>query len=113
VLASLAALGGLGASILVFGRGLKLPGIVVLEKADAFSAVDRFWAFNYSVVLMGLARAFGWIDRYLVDGVINFVGFGTIETGERVRGLQTGKVRDYALALGVGVLLLVLWGGWR
>jgi len=113
VLASLLALSGLVAAVLVYGRGVRLPGVALLEKADAFGAVDRFWAFGYSAVLMGFARLFGWIDRYLVDGLINFIGWGTLETGDKVRGLQTGKVRDYALALAVGVLLLVLWGGWR
>ncbi len=113
LLASTMALGGLIAAALVFGRGKEAPLAGVIATLDRASAVDRGWEVGYRVVLLGLANLFGWIDRYLVDGLVNLTGWSTIEGGVRVRTLQTGKVRDYALAVALGVLLLVLWGGWR
>ena len=113
LLASGCALGGLIAAGFFFGRGKQAPLTALLERLDQASAVDRTFEVAYRGVLLGLAKLFGWIDRYLVDGLVNLVGWGTIETGTRVRKLQTGQIRDYALALALGVLLLVLWGGLR
>ena len=54
-----------------------------------------------------------WVDRYLVDGLMNGVGWGTLEAGQAMRPVQTGRTRDYALAVVVGALLLLVLGAWR
>jgi NADH:ubiquinone oxidoreductase subunit 5 (subunit L)/multisubunit Na+/H+ antiporter MnhA subunit len=75
--------------------------------------VDRFWAFGYRSVLLPLSGALRWMDRYLVDGLMNGVGWGTLEAGQAVRPVQTGRTRDYALAVVVGAVLLLILGAWR
>ena len=47
------------------------------------------------IVLLGFSRVIGWIDRYLVDGVLNVVSAWTLQAGDELRGMQTGKVQDY------------------
>jgi len=64
-------------------------------------------------VLLSLARVIGWFDRYVVDGMINLLGYVSIELGVRVRKLQSGLIRDYAFAVALGVVLLALWGTWK
>ncbi len=54
-----------------------------------------------------------WVDRYLVDGLMNGLGWGTLEAGTAVRPIQTGRTRDYALAVVVGALVLLVLGAWR
>ncbi len=54
-----------------------------------------------------------WVDRYLVDGLMNGVGWGTLEAGAVIRPLQTGRTRDYALAVVLGAMVLLVLGGWR
>ncbi len=111
-IASACAVLGLGAAFAVYGKGGEAR-LGILEKLDEASAVDRTWELGYRVGLLGLARLLGWVDRYVVDGLVNLVGFATIEGGARVRKLQTGQLRDYALALVLGVMALALWGGAR
>jgi NADH-quinone oxidoreductase subunit L len=72
---------------------------------------DEAFLFVYRVVLGRLAAVLGWTDRYLVDGVLNVVSAWTVSAGEQLRRLQTGKVQDYVLAVGVGVVAVVWFLG--
>jgi hypothetical protein len=51
----------------------------------------------------------GWLDRYIVDGVLNVVSAWTLDAGDALRRVQTGKVQDYIVAVGLGLLALLLW----
>ncbi|MBK8693855.1 MAG: hypothetical protein IPN17_16590 [Deltaproteobacteria bacterium] len=55
------------------------------------------------------AAALAWTDRYLVDGLINMIGYETLEGGRRARPLQTGLAPDYVLAAVLGVVGLAAW----
>jgi NADH:ubiquinone oxidoreductase subunit 5 (subunit L)/multisubunit Na+/H+ antiporter MnhA subunit len=113
VLASLAGLGGLGLSLVTYLRGREAPLAGTLAALDRASVVDRFWAFGYRSLLLPLGGALRWVDRYLVDGLMNGVGWGTLEAGQAVRPVQTGRTRDYALAVVVGAVLLLILAAWR
>ena len=65
----------------------------------------------YRHVLLALSALVGWTDRYLVDGVLNVVSAWTLDGGDRLRRIQTGKVQDYVFALGFGLLALAVWMG--
>ena len=78
--------------------------------------MHKFWLDDvylaiYRYVLLTFARAVGWIDRYLVDGVLNVISAWTLEGGDRLRRMQTGKVQDYVWAVGLGLLALMTWIG--
>jgi len=80
------------------------------------AALHTFWLDDlylalYRGVLLTFSRAIGWIDRYLVDGVLNVISAWTIEAGDRLRRIQTGKVQDYVWAVGLGLLALMAWIG--
>jgi NADH-quinone oxidoreductase subunit L len=113
LVASSAAVLGLFAAAIVFGRGRTVPLLATIERLDRASLVDRTWEVLYRGVMLRIAALLGWIDRYVVDGVMNFVGYSTLESGSALRPLQTGRVRDYALAVVVGAILLAAWGVWR
>ncbi len=68
----------------------------------------------YRLVQNYLAKVLGWTDRYIVDGVLNVVSAWTVSAGEQLRRVQTGKVQDYVLAVGAGVIAVVwmLGGLW-
>ncbi len=81
------------------------------------AALAKFWLddaflFAYRALLLGLSAAVGWIDRYLVDGVLNVMSAGTVTAGDRLRHIQTGRVQDYVYGVAVGVLALVFWFRW-
>jgi hypothetical protein len=63
--------------------------------------------------VLGFSRIVGWIDRYLVDGVVNVLSAWTLSFGDRLRGIQTGVPQDYVYGVALGVLLLVLWSQFR
>jgi NADH-quinone oxidoreductase subunit L len=113
IAAGVMALGGLGAALAIYGRGREAPLAAALERLDRISAVDRSWAWLYRRLLLPLSDGLRWVDRYLVDGFMNGVGWGTLEAGSAVRPLQTGRTRDYALAVVVGAVVLLLLGAWR
>jgi NADH-quinone oxidoreductase subunit L len=81
------------------------------------AAMARFWiddvfegAFN--TLLLGFSRLVGWLDRYLVDGVLNFFSAWTVKAGDDLRSIQTGRAQDYVYGVGVGLLVLLLWMRW-
>ena len=71
--------------------------------------VDEVFVSIYRGVLMALATLVGWIDRYLVDGVLNVVSAWTVSGGDVLRRIQTGKVQDYVLAVAAGVVAVMWW----
>jgi NADH-quinone oxidoreductase subunit L len=80
------------------------------------AALAKFWLDDvyvgiYRSVLLAFSRLVGWIDRYLVDGVLNVVSAWTLDAGDGLRRMQTGKVQDYVFALGFGLLALMVWIG--
>jgi len=110
VTASGLALIGLVAAYAVFSRpGGRAPLAATFEELDRASYVDRFWAGAYRFGLLGVSGVLGWFDRYVVDGLINLSGYGTIAAGAAVRRLQTGRVRDYALAVAAGAAAGVIF----
>jgi NADH-quinone oxidoreductase subunit L len=73
--------------------------------------VDAIYVAIYRHVLLAFSRVVGWVDRYLVDGVLNVVSAWTLGGGDGLRRMQTGKVQDYVFALGFGLLALMAWIG--
>jgi NADH-quinone oxidoreductase subunit L len=75
--------------------------------------LDALFLGLYRGVLLALARLIGWIDRYLVDGVLNVLSAWTLRAGDRLRRLQTGQPQDYVYGVALGALLLFVLAQWR
>ena len=80
------------------------------------AAVEGFWlddlfALVYRRIILGVSRSTGWVDRYIVDGILNVLSAWTLTAGDRLRRIQTGRVGDYIFALGAGLVVLMLWMG--
>ena len=81
------------------------------------AALARFWIDDilegaYRIVLLGLSRIVGWVDRYIVDGVLNVASAWTLDAGDDMRSIQTGRAQDYVYAVALGVLALLVWLQW-
>ena len=50
-----------------------------------------------------------WADAHVVDGAVDGVGTLVRATAGKVRKVQSGNVRNYAAAIGTGVVLLLVW----
>ena len=113
-----AAVGVATAGILLAWAAYQARAINPVNLANAFgpiraAALRKFWLDDlfeglYLVVLLGFSRVVGWIDRYVVDGVLNLVSDWTVQAGDELRGIQTGKPQDYVYGVGAGVLVLIL-----
>jgi NADH-quinone oxidoreductase subunit L len=68
--------------------------------------LDALFAGLYRGVMLGFSRLVGWIDRYLVDGVLNLLSAWTLRAGSALRAIQTGQPQDYVYGVAFGVLVL-------
>jgi len=50
-----------------------------------------------------------WFDEHVIDGAVNDVGKVSESSGRVLRHLQSGYVRNYALGIAIGAVLLLGW----
>ena len=74
--------------------------------------LDALYAGLYRGFILGFSRLIGWLDRYLVDGLLNVASALTLRAGDLLRKIQSGRAQDYVYGVAFGVLLLVLWAQW-
>jgi NADH-quinone oxidoreductase subunit L len=74
--------------------------------------IDALYAGLYQGFILGLSRLVGWIDRYVVDGLVNLGSAWTLRGGDQLRRIQSGRAQDYVYGVAFGVLLLFVWAQW-
>jgi len=92
---------------------LMLPLLVGYYVSPYRISQDKFYFDElYQYVIVTPARALAafcaWIDRYLIDGLVDLCGVIPRGVGALMRSLQMGLVQFYALAMVLGVLILVV-----
>ena len=81
----------------LLARALAVFDNVVIDGAvNGVAAVGRFFA-----------DIDGAIDKYLVDGAVNFFAEAIIRAGGRLRLLQTGRIQNYLYAAVLGALIVI------
>jgi NADH-quinone oxidoreductase subunit L len=83
-----------------------------LQLRLVFAEMDR-WIVDGMVNGAGsVGRAMAWlagaVDRYIVDGTVNFVAEGTLKAGQKLRGMQTGRVQNYVYGILGGIAVLAV-----
>ena len=62
-----------------------------------------------------IARLLAWMDRWIIDGLVDFCGALPRAFGSALRVLQGGMIQFYAMGMVLGLLVLIavllLWGG--
>ena len=91
---------------------LSLPLVVVTFLTPYRLSRDKFYFDEiYSALVVWplrmVAAACYWIDRWIVDGSVDLVGRIPPAIGYVMRGLQMGLLQFYALAMVLGMLILV------
>jgi NADH-quinone oxidoreductase subunit L len=77
---------------------------------------NRYYQHQIFIEIISLHLTYGlslvgeFIDRKIIDGIIDGISDGTIAIGEIIRKVQTGVVQSYATAViaGVGLLIILL-----
>jgi NADH-quinone oxidoreductase subunit L len=112
------AVAGIALAWLVYGLRLIDPEWLFRRFAlIGEAAAERFWlddlfALIYRQGILGLSWVVGWVDRYIVDGILNALSAWTLTVGDRLRRIQTGQAQDYIYGVALGVLLLMVWMRW-
>jgi NAD(P)H-quinone oxidoreductase subunit 5 len=55
-----------------------------------------------------LSRLISWLDRYIVDGVVNLVGVAAVFSGESLKYNTSGRSQFYVLSIVLSIALFVL-----
>ena len=111
------ALAGIGLAVLVYGT-----------RSVSFDGLGRFWRFGHRtlthrfyfdsfyegfivrrVLYGGLFLASDWVDRRVVDGVVDLVGWLGRNRGRAVAQLQTGQVQAYGAGVSMGVVVILIF----
>jgi NAD(P)H-quinone oxidoreductase subunit 5 len=58
------------------------------------------------------SRLMSWLDRFVVDGLVNLFGIASLFTGESLKYTVTGRSQQYALTILIGLLLGASWLMW-
>ncbi len=84
------------------------PLVTVLERRWY---VDDLFEFGYRFAYLKISHAVGWVDRYIVDGLVNAVTWATWVFAGRLTAMQSGRVQGalYATAFGLVVLVWLAW----
>ncbi len=61
-----------------------------------------------SVIARGVAWAIGVTDNKIVDGAVNMVANGTLEAGDKLRTVQTGRIQNYIYGILAGVAFFAI-----
>jgi NADH-quinone oxidoreductase subunit L len=71
--------------------------------------IDELYLFLTKKVIFNLiGRPAAWIDRNIVDGAVNLTGNTTAAISGWIKGVQSGKVQQYAIYFLVGVIGLAV-----
>jgi NADH-quinone oxidoreductase subunit L len=102
-----------------YQRRLIDPAVFTSAFAPLYrAALAKFWIDDlfervFAAAVLAFSRGVGWVDRYLVDGVLNALSAWTLTAGDDMRTMQSGKAQDYVYGVAVGLLVLLLWVQFR
>ena len=75
--------------------------------------IDELYIFITKKVMFNLiARPAAWIDKHVIDGAMNGLATITGNISEKIKGLQSGKVQNYALYFFAGIIGLTILFVW-
>ncbi|WP_008317793.1 NAD(P)H-quinone oxidoreductase subunit F [Leptolyngbya sp. PCC 6406] len=107
---------GIGA-LLYIGRWGDRPDAIVPLRLRNLLAFDFYTPrlYRLSVVLGvdSLSRIADWLDRYLVDGLVNLVGVASLVSGEALKYNNSGRFQFYMLTISLCVVAIALFMTWQ
>jgi len=74
--------------------------------------IDSAFRGAYKTALLQGAVVVAWLDRYVVDGLINAIGWILLRSAKGSSELQTGRIDQYIWAVVMGTLALVIFAVW-
>lgn len=88
---------------------------VFYKAAHSKFYIDEIYLFITKKIIFNLVgRPAAWFDKNVVDGLVNLTGNTTELISAKIKGLQSGKVQQYAIyflvgVIGLAALFIYLW----
>jgi NAD(P)H-quinone oxidoreductase subunit 5 len=106
---------GLG-GVIYIGNVIPKPVRLPLKGLQDLFAYDFYTPKLYKSSVVGsvdvISRVLDWSDRYVVDGLVNFVGLSSLFGGEALKYGNSGQTQFYALTIAIGVVVTALYMSW-
>lgn len=69
---------------------------------------DEIWLFvTRKIIFNGISKPIAWFDRHIIDAFMDGLSFVTNAASNKIKGFQSGRIQQYALAYLVGTLVFV------
>jgi NADH-quinone oxidoreductase subunit L len=116
----LMALCGIGLATYLYKTENRRPQLISSAFSSLYRAayrkfyIDELYLFiTRKIIFNGIARPAAWFDKNIVDGFMNGLAHTTSKISELIKGMQSGKVQNYALyffggIIGLAVLFIYL-----
>jgi NAD(P)H-quinone oxidoreductase subunit 5 len=109
-------LGAAVGTLLYVNRVLENPAGLVKKPLQNLLAYDFYTPKLYRNTFVAgvdvLSRVTDWLDRYVVDGLVNAVGLASLFSGETLKYGNTGQLQFYVLTIALGVAALGVLMNW-
>jgi NAD(P)H-quinone oxidoreductase subunit 5 len=92
-------------------KPVKLPSRAIQDFFAYDFYVQRFYQLTIVLLVATSARVTNWFDRYVVDGLVNVVGLGTLFGGQTLKYTTSGQSQFYILVAFTGIVLVGLMMG--
>ncbi|NET47758.1 MAG: NAD(P)H-quinone oxidoreductase subunit F, partial [Merismopedia sp. SIO2A8] len=89
---------------------LPLPGLQALFANDMYT--PQLYRSTIVFGVASLSRIVDWFDRFIIDGVVNLVGFASLISGEALRYSNTGQGQFYLLTITLASVAIAFLVGW-
>ncbi len=107
--------GAIATFFYVFPRSAQ-PASLLPPVLNRLLAYDFYTPKVYQVTAIAavdlLSKGTDWLDRYVVDGLVNLVGLTSLFSGEALKYGNSGRLQIYALTITFFVAVIGLYMGW-
>ncbi|MGF1569639.1 MAG: NAD(P)H-quinone oxidoreductase subunit F [Nodosilinea sp.] len=109
--------GAVVGSLLYVNRVLANPAKLVQKPVQNLLAYDfytpKLYRNTFVLGVDALSKVTDWLDRYVVDGLVNAVGLASLFGGETLKYGNSGRMQFYLLTIAFGVALIGLFMSWQ
>jgi NADH-quinone oxidoreductase subunit L len=106
---------GISIAALMYAKETSIPDKISKSLRGFYTAIynkfyfDEIYLFvTKKIIFRYISRPVAWFDRHIIDGSMNGIARVTESTASLIKGFQSGRMQQYALAVVYGVVILVL-----
>ncbi|PZV12735.1 MAG: NAD(P)H-quinone oxidoreductase subunit F [Leptolyngbya sp.] len=90
----------------IWSRPVQMPFKLIQDMLAYDFYVDQLYRVTVVGFVAVVSRFSAWCDRYIVDGIVNFVGIASIFSGESLKYSASGQSQFYLFTILIGVSVL-------